>query len=127
MDDQTSIISVYRKPQEELFARILRAAQAAGMLVLFIQVGFRPGFPRSAVGTSCSAPSKALPTTQALFQGSAGMIHPALGPDPNDILITKHRVSAFVGTHLRPVVRAREIERAAVIIASDFAKMLESG
>jgi len=42
--------------------------------------------------------------------GSSGAIHPALGPEPDDILVTKHRVSAFAGTDLEMLLRAKEIE-----------------
>jgi len=42
--------------------------------------------------------------------GSSGAIHPALGPEPDDILVTKHRVSGFAGTDLELLLRAKEIE-----------------
>jgi nicotinamidase-related amidase len=45
-----------------------------------------------------------------LFLGPAGAIHPALGPEPIDIVVTKHRVSAFTGTDFEMVLRAKEIE-----------------
>ena len=47
---------------------------------------------------------------QEFFLGSSGAIHPALGPEPDDILVTKHRVSAFAGTDLEMLLRAKEIE-----------------
>ena len=80
------------------------------MPVIFVQVGFRPGLPEVSSRNKLLAPIQTSTQHQSLFQGSAGMIHPVLGPEPNDILITKHRVSAFVGTDLGLLLRAKEIE-----------------
>jgi nicotinamidase-related amidase len=113
MDCQTSIVSIYAKPQEEFLARVssvLRASRAAGMTVIFIQVGFRPGLPEVSSRNKLFAAIQASCQHQSLFQGSAGRIHPALGPEPSDILVTKHRVSAFRGTDFGLLLRAREIE-----------------
>lgn len=44
----------------------------------------------------------------------SGAIHPALGPEPDDILVTKHRLSAFVGTDLEMLFRAKEIDTIAL-------------
>ena len=57
---------------------------------------------------------KANPQHQQLFLGPAGAIHPALGPETEDIVVTKHRVSAFAGTDLEMLLRAREIETLAM-------------
>jgi nicotinamidase-related amidase len=113
MDCQTAIVSIYAKPQEDFLARassVLRAARAKGMPVIFIQVGFRPGLPEVSSRNKLFAAIQTSPQHQSLFQGSAGRIHPALGPEPNDILVTKHRVSAFRGTDFGMLLRAREIE-----------------
>lgn len=113
MDCQTAIVSIYAKPQEEFLARaqrVLRASRAAGMAVIFVQVGFRPGLPEVSARNKLFAAIQSSVQHQSLFQGSAGMIHPALGPEADDILVTKHRVSAFVGTDLGLLLRAREIE-----------------
>jgi nicotinamidase-related amidase len=47
---------------------------------------------------------------QQLFQGAAGAIHSAVEPQQEDILITKHRISAFTGTDLEMILRARDID-----------------
>lgn len=113
MDCQTAIVSIYAKPQEEFLARassVLGAARAAGMTVIFIQVGFRPGLPEVSSRNKLFAAIQTSAQHQSLFQGSAGMIHPALGPEPSDILVTKHRVSAFAGTDFGLLLRAKEID-----------------
>jgi nicotinamidase-related amidase len=113
MDCQAGIVSIYAKPPEEFIERastVLRAARRAGMLVVHVQVGFRPGLPEVSSRNKLFAAIKSSPQHQEFFQGAAGAIHPSLGPEPGDIVVTKHRVSAFTGTDLEMLLRAREIE-----------------
>ncbi len=113
MDCQAGIVSIYAKPPEafvERAASVLRAARHAGMPVIHVQVGFRPGLPEVSARNKLFAALKSSPEHQKLFQGTAGAIHAALGPEPSDIVVTKHRVSAFAGTDLEMLLRAKEIE-----------------
>ena len=113
MDCQAGIVSFYAKPPEEFVERaasVLRAARNAGMPVIHVQVGFRPGLPEVSERNKLFAAIKASPQHQKLFEGAAGAIHPALGPEPDDIVVTKHRVSAFAGTDLEMILRAKDIE-----------------
>jgi nicotinamidase-related amidase len=113
MDCQAGIVSIYAKPQEEFVERVssvLRAARTAGMPVIMVQVGFRPGLPEVSGRNKLFGAIKQSPQHQKLFEGAAGAIHPALGPEPGDILVTKHRVSAFAGTDLSMLLRAMEID-----------------
>lgn len=113
MDCQSGIVSIYAKPPEEFVARasaVLRAARLAGMLVVHVQAGFRPGLPEVSARNRLFEAIKSSPQHQKLFEGAAGAIHPALGPDADDIVVTKHRVSAFAGTDLEMILRARDIE-----------------
>jgi nicotinamidase-related amidase len=43
-------------------------------------------------------------------EGSSSEIHPALAVEPDDIVVTKRRVSAFAGSDLDVVLRAGGIE-----------------
>src|SRR5215470_13003772 len=45
-----------------------------------------------------------------MFEGPAREIHPAVAPQDGDIVVTKHRVSAFAGTDLEMILRANEID-----------------
>ena len=113
MDCQAGIVAVYAKPPEEFTGRassVVRAARAAGMSVIHVQVGFRPGFPEVGTRNKLFAAVKSSPEHQKFFEGPSGAIHPALGPEPEDIVVTKHRVSAFAGTDLEMILRAKEIE-----------------
>jgi nicotinamidase-related amidase len=113
MDCQAGVVSIYAKPPEEFVARaslVLRAARASGMLLMHVQVGFRPGWPEISDRNQLFAPLKSNPDLQKMFLGPAGAIHAALGPEPGDIVVTKHRVSAFTGTDFEMILRAKEIE-----------------
>lgn len=117
MDCQAGIVSIYVQPQEEFLDRarsVLAAARKSGMTVIHVQVGFRPGLPEVSGRNTLFAALKSNPQHQRLFVGPAGAIHPALGPEPEDIVVTKHRVSAFAGTDLEMLLRAREIDTLAM-------------
>ncbi len=113
MDCQTGIVSAYVQPPEEFLERasgVLRTARGVGMPVIHVQVGFRPGLPEVSPRNKLFATIKSSPTHRRLFEGAAGAISPALGPEADDIVVTKHRVSAFAGTDLEMILRAKDID-----------------
>ena len=113
MDCQPFIVSQYAGDQEAFLERaagLLRAARTAGALVVHVQVGFRPGLPEVSDRNRVFAGLKANPQWQEAFAGPAGKVHPVLGPEPGDVVVTKHRVGAFMGTDLHMILRARDIE-----------------
>lgn len=113
MDCQTGIVTIYAKPPGEFIdraSRVISTARSAGMLLVFVQVGFRPGLPEVSEQNKLLGAIKSSPDHQKLFQGTAGAIHPGLGLEPTNIVVTKHRVSAFAGTDLAMILRAREID-----------------
>jgi nicotinamidase-related amidase len=113
MDCQAAIVSMYAKPQDEFIDRastILRAGRKAGMPVILVQVGFRPGLPEVSNRNKLFGSIKSSAQHQQLFQGPGGAVHPALGPEADDIIVTKHRVSAFAGTDLEMILRAKQID-----------------
>lgn len=113
MDCQTGIVSIYTAPESgflERAAGVLHAARRAGMLVVHVQVGFRPGLPEVSSSNKLFAAIKSSPQHQKLFEGPAGAINPALGPEPNDVVVIKHRISAFTGTDLEMILRAHDIK-----------------
>src|SRR5271165_4380286 len=92
MDCQTGLVSVYSTSPEDFIMRassVLRAARAFGMLVVQVQVGFRLGLPEVSSRNKFFGAIKASKPHQEFFQGSSGAIHPALGPEPADIILTK--------------------------------------
>jgi nicotinamidase-related amidase len=113
MDVQAGIVSIYAKPRQEYLDRssaVLRAARNAGLTVIFVRMGFRPGLPEVSDSNKLFAAIKANPEHQKLFTDDRiSAIHPELGPEQNDIVVAKHRVSAFAGTDLEMILRAKEI------------------
>jgi nicotinamidase-related amidase len=117
MDCQTGIVSLYAKPQEPFLERcssVLQSARRAGMAVIHATVGFRPGLPEVSSRNRLFGSIKSSPQHQKLFEGASGAIHPALAPEPNETVVTKHRISAFQGTDLQMILRAREIDTLAL-------------
>jgi len=113
MDFQRAIVHIYVKEQEaflESVAGVLAGARSAGMLVIHVRVGFRPGLPEVSSRTPLFAAVKGSEQHQKLFVGPTGEIHPALAPQDKDIVVVKHRVSAFTGTDLELVLRANDID-----------------
>ncbi len=113
MDCQTGLVSIYAKPPESFVERcssVLRGARKAGISVIHVKFGFRPGLPEVTTRNRLLASIKSSPQHQKLFEGASGAIHPALGPEPDDIVITKHRISAFPGSDLQMILRAKEID-----------------
>jgi nicotinamidase-related amidase len=86
------------------------AARRAGLAVIHVRVGFRPGMPEVSERGGLFAAMKASPERRALFDGPAGEIARELGPADGDIVVTKHRVSAFAGSGLEMILRARRVE-----------------
>ena len=113
MDLQTAIVSIYMKGEQDLLTRaasVLKTARDHGLSVFHVQVGFRPGLPEISSRNPLFSAIKNSVQHQQMFQGAAGAIHPAVAPQGEDIIITKHRISAFTGTDLDMILRAREVE-----------------
>lgn len=113
MDLQSAIVDFYAKDDLNLLPRvgaILQAARERGITVIHVQLGFRPGLPEISERNPLFGAIRQSVQWQQMFEGPRGAIHPSVAPQGNDIVITKHRVSAFAGTDLGMILRAREIE-----------------
>ncbi len=113
MDLQTAIVSIYTKHQPDLVTRaagVLKKARDRGLSVFHVQVGFRRGLPEISPRNSLFSSIKNSVQHRQVFEGPGGAIHPAVAPQGEDIVITKHRISAFAGTDLDMILRAKEIE-----------------
>jgi nicotinamidase-related amidase len=80
------------------------------MTVIHVNLGFRPGLPEVSSRNQLIGAIKASTQHQSLFQEPLGSIHPALASAEDEIIITKHRVSAFAGTDLAMILRANDID-----------------
>jgi nicotinamidase-related amidase len=105
MDVQRGIADRHPGDVVDRAAEAVRAARDAGMVVIFVRVAFRPGHPEV---------SRHNRTFAALREAAGAMleddtvIHPALAPLPGEPIVTKRRVSAFAGSDLDVLLRARE-------------------
>ncbi len=110
MDYQSAVVGrlADAAPLLERTARVLKAARAAGLRVLYVVVGFRPGYPE--VSASNARFSVVRGSGQFLPDDPGVGIHPAVAPEPKEVTVTKHRVNAFHGTDLDLILRANRIE-----------------
>jgi nicotinamidase-related amidase len=98
--------------RRSLIANIRRArdkADAAGAAVGYVRLGFSPDYRECPENSPQFGPAK----KNGLFKlGSWGTeVCPELAPRPGDFDIVKHRVSAFFGTNLTPLLGANGIRR----------------
>jgi nicotinamidase-related amidase len=93
----------------ERMAGAASAARAAGLPVVHVRVAFRPGHPEisPANRTFSRLAGAGMDLTEA--NPDAG-VHPALGPEPGDVVVTKRRVSAFTGSDFAVVLRAAGVD-----------------
>ncbi len=111
MDIQTTVVDMIPGDGPALLARtasLLDAARASGTRVVYVVVAFRPGYPEvSPRNQSFSA----IRETGRFIAGTPSTeVHPTLAPRPDEVTITKHRVSAFAGTDLDQILRAHAID-----------------
>ena len=114
MDCQAGIVSIYTREDKEAFLvrakSVLNHARASGMTIIHVQVGFRPGLPEISSRNALFGAIKSSEQHQQLFREPLGAIPDAIGPRENEIVITKHRISAFTGTDLAMILRANDID-----------------
>lgn len=115
MDCQCAIIDNYVADGAAFLGRARRTidgARAAGVQVIYIVVGFRPGHPEIAPHNRMFAPVR----DGGMFvrDAAAFAVSPEIAPQGNDIVIEKHRVGAFESTALELVLRAQGIDRLAL-------------
>ena len=111
MDFQTLILDNYAADTKALLnrtAKLVAVTRAAGMRVIYVVVGFRPGYPEV---SDRNATFNGLKASGAFATGAENTkIHPVVAPLAEEIVVTKHRVSAFAGTDLDLMLRANGIE-----------------
>ena len=110
MDFQNRIVDMVAD-EDALVARtaaLLDAARAAGAAVIYVVVGFRPGFPEV---SSRNKSFSGIKERGGFGPGDASTaIHAAVAPKDGEVIVTKHRVGAFLGTDLEMVLRAHNID-----------------
>ncbi|TGK05220.1 cysteine hydrolase [Leptospira langatensis] len=112
MDYQNAIVGGGYVKNPDAFlgkaAQILSLARKTGVPVIYIVVGFRPGFPEVSPNNIMFGVIK---KNGGLGKDPKALdIHPSVSPQADDIVVTKHRVGAFLGTDLDMILRARGID-----------------
>ena len=111
MDIQRSIVE--RFPSDDGYLPRLRGAidtaRSAGVPVIYVVVGFRPGHPE--VSKRNKSFGARIGSGAFVTGDDAGAeIHPDVAPAAGDTVVTKRRVSAFAGSDLDMVLRAGDID-----------------
>ncbi len=111
MDVQQGIVDRYVDGSDGLLDALGRAAGAARgaeVPVVYVRVAFRDGAPEiSRRNRRFAALARAGGMT---LDDPATAIHPAVAPQPGDVMVVKKRVSAFAGSDLEMVLRALEVD-----------------
>lgn len=111
MDLQRAVVDTYGTHDPTYANRIRRAATAgrrAGLPVIWVIVRLRPGYP------DVSPRNRAFLAIRESGRFTEGdgqsELHPGLEFRPQDMLVTKRRVSAFCGSDLEILLRALDID-----------------
>ncbi len=111
MDYQVDTVAGYPEPQRtavlERTGAALEVARAVGMLVVFVSVRLRAGYPDVSPRNKRSSAAKAGGRLQEGTQ--AVEIHPALAPRPGEPLVVKRRVGAFSYTDLELILNSHDV------------------
>ena len=85
-----------------------RAARGSGVRVIYVKIGFRAGYPEMSRSNPIFA---RIAKSGGFLEGSSSEIHTAVEPQPDDVVVTKRRVSAFASTDLDAILRVNRIDR----------------
>jgi nicotinamidase-related amidase len=111
MDLQTDILARVGDQGAAVLERtagLIAAAREAQLPVIYVVVGFRPGYPElSSRNASFAAVSQA---GRFVVATPGSDIALAVRPQEGDVVVVKHRVSAFAGTDLEMILRAKGID-----------------
>jgi nicotinamidase-related amidase len=110
MDVQNGIVERFGDQAGPLLDAVGRAAAAARSTefpVVYVRVAFRPDAPEISGRNQVFA----LARTGGLDETApATQVHPAVAPQPGDVVTVKRRVSAFTGSDLEVVLRSLEVD-----------------
>lgn len=109
MDMQAGILGRYPDASEILknVAHAIEKARHQNLQVIFVRVGFRNGFPEISPNNKFFAMMSSL-TNVDMDQWMK--IDASIEPTDEDIIVTKRRISAFAGSDLEVVLRAKGIQ-----------------
>jgi nicotinamidase-related amidase len=105
MDVQQGVVDRFNDDGGYLpaLAGAIGAARAASVPVIYVVVGFRPGYPE--VSERNKSFSAIAGTGRFTGTDPGSQVHPAVAPAADDVVVVKKRVSAFTGSDLDVVLR----------------------
>ncbi|GEO27550.1 hypothetical protein AAC03nite_33350 [Alicyclobacillus acidoterrestris] len=110
MDMQNGIVSRFQENQAMMNAvqKSVEVARQKGIPVIFVRVAFSEGYPE------VSPKNKAFSQVQQMggmtVSEYATQIHESVPPRTGEPIVTKYRVSAFAGSNLEVILRAKQID-----------------
>jgi nicotinamidase-related amidase len=107
MDVQQDIVARFAGEDGYLdrLATAITAARAAGVMVGYVTIAFRPGYPEVSDRNKSFA---SIAGSGRFTDGDPGNQSPAaVAPAPGEAVVIKRRVSAFAGSDLDVLLRAR--------------------
>ncbi len=111
MDVQQGIVERFAGDDGGYLGRLaaaIAAARAADVMVGYVTIAFRPGYPEVSDRNKSFA---AIAGTGRFTDGDPGTAIPdAVAPVQGEAVVTKRRVSAFSGSDLAVLLRARRID-----------------
>ena len=110
MDLQAEVVGMLGPAAQAVVERtvpLIAAARAAGAPVIYVVVGFRPGYPEV---SDRNAGFAAIRGTGRFLGPPGADIPAAIAPQDGESVVVKHRISAFHGTDLDMILRAKGID-----------------
>ncbi|MDR3400147.1 MAG: cysteine hydrolase [Pandoraea sp.] len=89
-------------------AQLLAAARAAKMMVVYVMVGFRPGYPEISGRNRIFSVIKANGVLS--LDQPATAIHSDVAPQDNEVVVIKPRVGAFSGADMQALLRSANVD-----------------
>ena len=115
MDYQNDIVNNYAPKQESMLeqaSKVLDYSRQNEVLVIYVVIQFRENYPE--IGSENKIFSTISKTGRFVIGTPGAQVHESVRPKENDIIVPKKRVSAFAGSDLDLILRARQIKRLAL-------------
>ena len=93
-------------PFTNALTKAIQTARKNKIPVIYVVIGFRKGFPE----VSPNSKSFAVLKSMNFDSEESAKVYDAVAPLPDDIIVTKKRVSAFSGSDLEVILRAGDIK-----------------
>jgi nicotinamidase-related amidase len=112
MDLQKAVLQRVEDPATivQKMSKAIAHARANGIPVIYVVVSFRPGAPEISDRNKSFSAINNKEMWTAEFLADWEQIDPRLKPENGEVVITKRRYSAFTGSDLEVVLRAKHIQ-----------------